>query len=543
MTTSSTPSGDISGIVPNTTLASFSATTSAQLAGVLTDETGTGVDVFNVNAVLVTPNLGTPSAVVLTNATGTAASLTAGTATNATNVGITDDTTTNATMYLSWHTAATGNLPTKVSSTKLTFNPSTAALTTTSFVGALTGNASTSTTLQTARALWGQNFDGSAAITGNLTSVGNITGGASSMTITAGTGNSRTMALQSTTSGGTATTFLTGNADQTATFASSAAATAFIPSGSTVPTNGLYLPSANSIAWATNTVKRAQFDSSGYYGLGCTPVSTVAARFQDPGNNDAGIEFIRGSSTTMTFQGYDRNGSAYINFSYEALSHTWKTSGTTKCSLTSTALAPSVKITLPSLASSTTAGDMWYDSTQKSLGTYLNGIVVQQNGCIYTTTADKTVANTTTETSIIGTGVGTATLPTNFFVAGKTIRIKITGYIADLVTPTLNVKFYYGATAVWTSGAIALVTLTGNNSFTATIDITCRTTGASGSVMSQGNFTYLNSTTVLSFDTPSTAAVTIDTTASSALDCKVTWGTANASNTITATNATIEVIN
>ncbi len=42
------------------------------------------------------------------------------------------------------------------------------------------------------------------------------------MTITAGTGNSRTLILQSTTSGGTATTFLTGNADQTVTFAAGA---------------------------------------------------------------------------------------------------------------------------------------------------------------------------------------------------------------------------------------------------------------------------------------------------------------------------------
>jgi hypothetical protein len=78
-----------------------------------------------------------------------------------------------------------------------------------------TGSAAT---LTTSRNLWGQGFNGSADVTGNLTSVGNITGGASSMTIQAGTGNSRTLALQSTTSGGTATTFLTGNADQSSTF-------------------------------------------------------------------------------------------------------------------------------------------------------------------------------------------------------------------------------------------------------------------------------------------------------------------------------------
>lgn len=64
-------------------------------------------------------------------------------ATNSTNIGITDDTTTNATMYPLWVTAATGNLPAKVSSTKLTFNPSTGALATT---GPLSGGAITGTT-------------------------------------------------------------------------------------------------------------------------------------------------------------------------------------------------------------------------------------------------------------------------------------------------------------------------------------------------------------------------------------------------------------
>ena len=51
-------------------LSAFAATTSAQLAGVISDETGTGVLVFNTSPVLVTPALGTPTSVTLTNATG-----------------------------------------------------------------------------------------------------------------------------------------------------------------------------------------------------------------------------------------------------------------------------------------------------------------------------------------------------------------------------------------------------------------------------------------------------------------------------------------
>ena len=63
-------------------LSVFASTTSAQLAGVVSDETGSGLLVFSTSPTLVTPALGTPSALVGTNITGTAASLTAGLATN-----------------------------------------------------------------------------------------------------------------------------------------------------------------------------------------------------------------------------------------------------------------------------------------------------------------------------------------------------------------------------------------------------------------------------------------------------------------------------
>lgn len=91
-----------------------------------------------------------------------------------------------------------------------------------------TGNAATSTKWAAPITVWGQNIDGSSTVNGSMSAVGNITGGASSMAITAGTGNSRTLALQTTTSGGVATTSLTLNADQSATFANTVNATNFI---------------------------------------------------------------------------------------------------------------------------------------------------------------------------------------------------------------------------------------------------------------------------------------------------------------------------
>jgi hypothetical protein len=54
----------------SSSLAQFAATTSLELKGVISDETGSGALVFANSPTLVTPALGTPSAAVLTNATG-----------------------------------------------------------------------------------------------------------------------------------------------------------------------------------------------------------------------------------------------------------------------------------------------------------------------------------------------------------------------------------------------------------------------------------------------------------------------------------------
>jgi hypothetical protein len=60
---------------------------------------------------------------------------TAGTADNSTNIGVTEDTTTNADYFPVWVTSNTGNLPARVSSTKLKFNPSTGIFTATGGTG------------------------------------------------------------------------------------------------------------------------------------------------------------------------------------------------------------------------------------------------------------------------------------------------------------------------------------------------------------------------------------------------------------------------
>ena len=76
-------------------LSEFAATTSSELLGVISDETGSGSLVFATSPTLVTPALGTPSALVGTNITGTATAFTA------------SNVTTNA--NLTGHVTSVGN--------------------------------------------------------------------------------------------------------------------------------------------------------------------------------------------------------------------------------------------------------------------------------------------------------------------------------------------------------------------------------------------------------------------------------------------------
>jgi hypothetical protein len=189
-------------VVTTDKLSALAATTSAELAGVISDETGTGSLVFASSPTLTTPNLGTPSTLVGTNITGTAAGLTAGNVTtipnltgdvtsvgNATSIaaGVIVDADINASAAIADTKLATISTAGKVSNSATTatdtntasaivardasgnFTAGTITADLTGNVsgssGSTTGNAATATALQTARAINGVNFDGTAAIT------------------------------------------------------------------------------------------------------------------------------------------------------------------------------------------------------------------------------------------------------------------------------------------------------------------------------------------------------------------------------------------
>ncbi len=114
---------------------------------------------------------------------------------SATSITITDDTTTNSTMYPVWVTANTGDLPAKVASSKMTFNPSTGTLSATTFSGAgtnLTG---------TAASLTAGTVTTNANLTGPITSVGNAVASLAAHNVLTGNGSSAVNSVAPGTSG------------------------------------------------------------------------------------------------------------------------------------------------------------------------------------------------------------------------------------------------------------------------------------------------------------------------------------------------------
>lgn len=76
------------------------------------------------------------------------------------------------------------------------------------------------------------------------------------------------------------------------------------------------------------------------------------------------------------------------------------------------------------------------------------GITQTLESVIFSQTATRTITNTTTETSQFSTGVGTLTLPANFFKVGKTIRLMLRGYISTTGTPNATIRIKLGSTVI-----------------------------------------------------------------------------------------------
>jgi hypothetical protein len=153
----------------------------------------------------------------------------------------------------------------------------------------------------------------------------------------------------------------------------------------------------------------------------------------------------------------------------------------------------------------------------------------QQSRRIFTSTAAATVTGTASETTLIGSGVGSLTLPANILRVGSVIEIKARGRLTSAVAATAVVfKIKLGSNIIIATGNLAPVNSQTDRSFGITAELVVRTIGASGTVMGNGMIyntaaaSFSGITTSKMDEFQSTSAVTVDTTASQAIDLTVT---------------------
>ena len=183
-------------------------------------------------------------------------------------------------------------------------------------------------------------------------------------------------------------------------------------------------------------------------------------------------------------------------------------------------------------------GDMW-ESTNSGLFAQIGGRSNRLASGIYSQTTGVTVANTTTETTLIDAtnAAGSVTIPSAYWGVGRTFNIEGWMYASQLSSNTLTLKVKIGSVTIYTPTVTTIATFTNQLIYVRMI-CTCITTGASGTMRCEG---YINTTGIaISNQQINTADITVDTTASNDFAITAKHSSASASNTVTITNIQIK---
>lgn len=228
--------------------------------------------------------------------------------------------------------------------------------------------------------------------------------------------------------------------------------------------------------------------------LGTTSVSACAGN--DPRLSDARVpKNLTGDVTSV--------GVATTLATTQGAAHTWSLGQTFTVAQIHTASA-----------GGTTAGMFWYDTTQKAHTSYVDGLKQFQSTTMFMMTADGTNGAATAETSIIGTGVGTKTIPGSFFMAGKTIRVRGLGVFTSAATPgTVTLKLKLGSVVIATSAAVTPTASKTGAFFEFEFLLTCR----SATTIQGGGALYMDAV-VAQIGVPNTTTATIVNATAYAVD-------------------------
>jgi hypothetical protein len=164
-------------------------------------------------------------------------------------------------------------------------------------------------------------------------------------------------------------------------------------------------------------------------------------------------------------------------------------------------------------------------------------------GLFAQTTDGGPVTATITETTIIGAGVGTLTVPANGFQIGDSFQASLDGLISCLSSSEIQIRIKTLSGALLAdTGVIDLAAAT-DKSWILTLYFTVRALGTPGvaSISSGGLFSYIRNggTQFEGYVLSAVNNTTFDTTINNTLNVTVQWNTNNAGNSILSRNFTL----
>ena len=173
--------------------------------------------------------------------------------------------------------------------------------------------------------------------------------------------------------------------------------------------------------------------------------------------------------------------------------------------------------------------------TEIELNSYYSNPLGYLRGLYAQTVSSDPITNTTVESSLISTGVGTLSVPANGFQVGDSFHAKLIGHISCNGAATIRLRIKSGTIVLADTGVIALDAAT-NKHWEINVYFTIRALGAAGvaSIASGGIFSYIKNSGT-NFEGTNFSIInntTFDTTVSNTLKVTAEWGAANAADSI-----------
>ena len=156
-------------------------------------------------------------------------------------------------------------------------------------------------------------------------------------------------------------------------------------------------------------------------------------------------------------------------------------------------------------------------------------------GLFNQTSSSTPIVNTTTESSLIGGGVGTLSVPVNGFTKGDAYHAIVTGTLSSRNNDTLRIRIKAGAVTLADTGNVTMAGAT-ENGYKLEIYFSIHEVGAAGvaDIATAGTFMYTKEASTdfqgVNFSTINSSS--FDTTISNTLSVTAQWGAANAGNSI-----------